>query len=344
MFDAPEELVGYNQLLFHPAFNETIKEIEKLNIRLPHNPIDISVNYDTPIYNDGDIVIQIEDKNKYKLNAYNGQRRLSQYSSICSYDESIHKFMGLEGSAYITSHSLILMGKDDHIPKNLLTFYFYTRSKILLENTKYIKKSKDPDSDSKKDYNRDRKNFLSNNVPNNSILFIDGPMIGKQMTYDTLKLVEELNDKNINSIFFVKNSSGNLVTDYIDTLKDRFNSDMHWAYYYLKPGERSCLYKYQNKKFKKWIKIFCYIKTFDVSPQRIEMDINTYGSISKNIDELFDIIFYLALAQGDLKNPQIRPIAIAEKYARETLNLINLYDLLKYIGMTPTMNEKRGFR
>jgi hypothetical protein len=47
------------------------------------------------------------------------------------------------------------------------------------------------------------------------------------------------------------------------------------------------------------------------------------------------------LAQGDLKNPQIRSIAIAEKYARATLRLLNLPQMMKELGITPTMNQER---
>ena len=41
-------------------------------------------------------------------------------------------------------------------------------------------------------------------------------------------------------------------------------------------------------------------------------------------------------------NPQARPIAVAEMFARETLNLVNFNKDMKNSQLTPTMNENRG--
>ena len=46
---------------------------------------------------------------------------------------------------------------------------------------------------------------------------------------------------------------------------------------------------------------------------------------------------------GDKKNPQVRPIAIAEKFARQTRKFTNVQKLIKDSGLIPTMNEERGF-
>ena len=70
-------------------------------------------------------------------------------------DESINKFMSLEGAAYFTSHSLVFLAQNDYLPINLLTLYFYTRSKDISVKSSYIKYSEDPDMDSKKDYIKD---------------------------------------------------------------------------------------------------------------------------------------------------------------------------------------------
>jgi len=53
------------------------------------------------------------------------------------------------------------------------------------------------------------------------------------------------------------------------------------------------------------------------------------------------VIYYLFLLHGDYKNPQIRPVAVAEKYAREVLGLINPYAFMKSTGITPTINQTR---
>ena len=39
--------------------------------------------------------------------------------------------------------------------------------------------------------------------------------------------------------------------------------------------------------------------------------------------------YYLLLVQGDLKNPQVRSIAIAEKFARKALKLINFDQMME---------------
>ena len=59
------------------------------------------------------------------------------------------------------------------------------------------------------------------------------------------------------------------------------------------------------------------------------------------MNDLMDMIYYLILAQGDYKNPQARSIAIAEKFARESLKLFNLRLLMKQIGLIATINESR---
>jgi len=333
----------YNRLIFHPSFKKIINELSNLKIQLPNNPLDFTFDFNLFGYPpDGKILMKIEEDSKYSLNPHNGQEYIKN-NLISAYDESIIKFMGLEGIGYLTSHSLILHGKDDFIPNNYITFYFYTRSSKLCERSKYIKYADDAEIQSKYDYIEDRFNFLINNVPNNLILFIDGPLIGKQMTHQTIDLNDQLSKKNIIPIFFVKNSDSNLVTEYSPNLKGFFNSDMHWSYKLLKSGERTSLYKYTDANSNEKAKLFCYLKAFDISPIRVEIDVKTYLSNKEKFKDIFDLIYYLLIVQGDLKNPQLRTIAIAEKYARAALNLINFPQLMKDLGITPTMNQERGF-
>jgi hypothetical protein len=54
-----------------------------------------------------------------------------------------------------------------------------------------------------------------------------------------------------------------------------------------------------------------------------------------------DLIYYLILVQGDKSNPQIRTIAIAEKYARATIKLLNVNKLMESAEITPTINQDR---
>lgn len=336
------EKQSYNKLIFHPSFRKTLFELSDLKIALPSNPSALDINFSLYGYPmNGKLVSEVEKFQKVKLDPIRGRKLFENGVNICGYDESINKFLGLEGTAYLTSHCLTIHDDFDYIPINLLTFYFYTRAEALSSRSHYIKFSEDPEIDSKKDYILDRKKFLVENVPKNSILFIDGPLIGGQMSSYTIELNHLLLKKDVIPIFFVKNSNSNLVTNNIIELNKMYNSDMHWSYKFLNNGERTSLFRYVDQHNDNYAKIFCYIKGFNVSPQRIEIDINTFEKHSDIIINLFDIIYYLLLAQGNLKNPQIRTIAIAEKYARSTLKLINLVDTMKYLGITPTINQER---
>ena len=54
-----------------------------------------------------------------------------------------------------------------------------------------------------------------------------------------------------------------------------------------------------------------------------------------------NLIYYLLLVQGYLQNPQIRPIAVAEKYARAILKMTDIDKLVRDSGLIPTMNQER---
>lgn len=140
---------GSYNLVFHPSFDETIAEISVKKIRLPSEalPIDLDFNlYDRS--QAGERLSTIGDMGKTKLDPAKGQSCCNQLL-ICAYDESVNKFQGLEGTGYLTSHSLVLHGQEDFITMNLLTFYFYTRSLTLSHNSKNIRYSDDPDADSR---------------------------------------------------------------------------------------------------------------------------------------------------------------------------------------------------
>jgi len=236
---------------------------------------------------------------------------------------------------------MVVHGKIDYVPVSLLTFYFYTRSSVLSNGSSYIKHSADLETDSKMDYIRDRESLLSDNIPKNSVAFIDGPLIGSQMTKYTIDLNNALLSRGVIPIFFVKNSDSNLITENIQGIKGKFNSDLHWAYSSLRVGQRTNFFEYRARDNKSFAKMFCYVKPFDVSPQRIEIDVNTSQKNIDVIENIMDLIYYLLIVQGDLKNPQIRSIAIAEKYARAALQLINFSKMMKDLGITPTMNQER---
>lgn len=337
-----EETGNFSRLILHPSFNSTIAEINRLNIDIPPKPSLVDMDFDPYTYpNDGRLVSSIENDDSYALDPRNGRSVIESNIGVCAYDESLNKFEGLEGTAYLFSHSLVVHGKKDYLPSCFLAFYFYTRSKEYTDDASHIKYSRKPEVDSKLDYVRDRTEFIVGSVPNNSLIFIDGPLIGGQASSYTVKLNDELLGKNVIPLFFVKNSRSNLVTDNVETLRGKYNSDMDWAYKTLRQGERSGFFKYVDRDNPRHAKLFCYMKTFNASPQRVELHTSTFQKHRDDIDGLMDAVYYLMLVQGDLRNPQVRPIAIAEKYARDAIKLVDLSRLMKTLGLTSTVNQER---
>jgi len=333
--------MGLNKIVLHSDFRDTLGAISEFNVTLPMYESSIDIDFSLLGYPpNAKALINLEQAQKYHLDEKKGETLYKSGIRVSAYDESIQKFAGLEGIAYLTSHSLVIM-KNDYIPLNLITFYFYTRSRLLAKKSDYIKYSEDPESSFKNDYINDRHRFLIENIPENSVLFVDGPLIGSQMSSKTRELNNRLVEKDIIPLFFVKNSTSNLVTNYMTELQGKYNSDMHWSYRLLRPGERTCLFKYTDQTVNENAKVFFYLKSMKFSPQRIEFDIGMFRKFTHETTNLFDLIYYMILAQGDLKNPQIRPIAIAEKFARATLKLIDLKKIMRSIGLVPTMNESR---
>jgi hypothetical protein len=336
------KLENLNKLLVHPSFKATVEEINKIDISLPPVPSQVNLDLQNFIFPpNGELVTPAEEIAFCSLDPRKGQDSISDDRPLVAYDESINKFSALEGTTYITSHSLILVDINDYVPINLITLYFYTRSTHLVNNSPHIKYSTDPDMDSKKDYIKDKIEFLIENVPKRSILLIDGPLIGGDVYTYMIHAINKFLDKDIIPIFFVKNSSSNLIVENTTELKGKFNSDMHWAYKSMKRGQRTNFFKYADKHNIKNAKIFCYLKGFNISPQRVELHVQTYEKYQKIIPEIMDYLYYLLLVGGDKRNPQLRPISIAEKYARETLRLFDFNNLMQKVGITPTMNQDR---
>lgn len=332
----------FNRVILHPDFNRTIEELNKINITLPRalSPVDFDFRMH-PFPPNGELVTNVEEIKPYQLDVKNGIDFFNSNYRFSAYDESINKVDTIEGSAFATCHSFISLTTKDYLPACQLTLYYYTRALEITKRFFKIKYSDNPDSSSKKDYYHDKIDFLKECTPSNTILFIDGPLVGGDYHEMIMDLYIELFKKNIIPVFFVKNSDSNLVVDHIRSIKDRFNSDLHWAYMFLKPGQRTNLFRYQDKHNAKIAKLFCYLKAFDNSPQRIEFFSRTLDEFPTIIDSILDSIYYLMLVQGDISNPQIRPIAIAEKFARETIKLINFNKIMKDTHLIPTMNQER---
>jgi hypothetical protein len=333
--------IEYGKIIIHPDFYNTTKAIEKnkFSMLLTSNPTDF--DFDPFTYPSGtNLLTKIEDTDLKILNIQNGQKMVSKFTTIVGYDESMYIFQGLEGSSCLTTHCLALHGMDEFKPVVLGTYYFYTRSQKYSKVDMVLRCTPKIEEEMKKDYTNDRLNFLLEYVPNDSLVFIDGPLIGGNLSYATRDLNNRLLDKGAIPVFFVKNSNSNLVTDNDDNLKNKYNSDMDWAHKNFKMGERSPFFKYVDQKNKENGKIFAYFRTSDLTVQRIEFDINTFEKYRSIINDVVDLSFYLLNVNGNDKNPQIRTIAIAEKYAREVLKYLKNSEL-RMFNFTPTMNGIR---
>lgn len=332
-----------NRLLLHDSFRSTIEALRKAKIRLPFEPTDVRIDFSLADSQSSIGLVQnLEGMKTHKLDAVHGEKVFhGDKLLIAAYDESFNRFAALEGNAVFTSHSLLLVDEEKYVPLNLLTMYFYTKSRDLHEKAPFIKFTEDPESDWQKDYLKDKVDFILSNVPENSVLFIDGPLIAGDIYTTFLTYEKDSHQKGILPVFFVKNSSSNMVIDNTEGLKSRFNSDLHWSFDLLEKGERTSFFRYTDRNSARNTKVFCYLKTHDVSPQRIEFFTRSYEEHYNSIGAIMDLTYYLMLAQGNPHNPQVRPIAIAEKYARETLRLVDFNRTMRRTGIQPTMNQER---
>lgn len=337
----PNQIEKLNKVILQSDFNERVDEVRKVNLSIVQKPTsaDVIIPFITSV--DNQLLKAVEEISSYDLNPSNGNS-IAKETCFGGYDESKFKFLSLEGEAHITTHAIDYYIEDNNTPICTITFYFYTRSKNIVDKSQFIKFTDDISSQSNLDYALDRSELIANYALDNSILFIDGPLIGGNISHFSVDLVQKLQTKNILPVFIVKNSDSNLVVDNINGLRDEYNSDLHWAYKTLNEGQRTNFFSYVDKHNKNFSKFFCYIKPFNyISPQRIEIHSSTYSLYHDFIPDLLDLIYYLLLLHGDKKNPQIRPIAIAEKYAREVLRTINVELLLRRSSLTQTMNELR---
>lgn len=335
-----DDVLEYNKLELHPDFEATIKDVNNININCPKS------NFGFDFFSDfsqssEDIISPIGSIQKYKLNPKQGQGVYKSKLITAAYDESIFTFNSLEGISYVTAHAFILLGKTVYIPQTYLTYYFYTKSSAVHKNLLHIKCTDDLELEARRDYLKDKIDFLLKNAPENSLVLIDGPLIGGDLYTYMINAFKDFDNKNVIPLFFVKNSTSNLVTDNILELKNKYNSDLHWSYKYLDVGERTNYFQYSDKVNPRNSKIFCYIKAYPGSPQRIEMHKGTYLKHKRILNEILDMVYFLLLAQGNPKNPQLRPIAVAEMYARNALSLVNIRHIIKQIGIIPTINQSR---
>lgn len=334
-------MVKLNKMVVEDDFFITLEKLKQSKISLPETVSNISLDLHEFIFPpNGELVCNLNKLKTFKLNPTNNNSSINKFK-IFSYDETVKKYVTLQGSAYLTTHCIVKLGEIDYEPITLSKFYFYTRIKSLVNIDANIKFSESPDADSKKDYVKDKVDFLLKHVESDSILFIDGPLIGGDWYIYMIQAIKKFHKKNIIPIFMVKNSSSDLITKNIPKLKKEYNSDMHWSYDFLNVSERTNFFTYRDVHNNQNAKVFCYFKPFDCSPQRIEFHIDTYNRFKDEIDDYVNFIQYLMLVNGDEKSPQIRTIAIAESFARKVQNLFNLNKIMRSTNFTSSMNQER---
>ncbi len=329
-----------SQIVIDERFEEVIKNLK--GIKLPTTPSFDA--FQSPDYTPEGKVRRLEHLCTHPLNLDRGVEFSKRDDRvICAYDESIASYKALEGDAICTSHSLIYVDKEDYIPTTYVTLRFFTRSGLIESKMgKSAVKTENIPYESAVLTARDKIEFLNKNCVDDSILLIDGALIAGDAYTTVMSYIEKLNDRNIVPAFFVKNSASNMVVDNYDSLKGQYNSDMHWSNSILKEGQRTDYFEYTDARNERNAKVFCYVKFYkDTSPVRLEFPKVTFTKFRSLIDDLVDLSFYLLIVQGDKKNPQLRPIAIAEKYARETLKVIDVNREIRRAGLVPTMNENR---
>lgn len=347
-----EELIDRESPVFSKAvqldgaFLRLVEEIKGAEIHLPSKPIIISGSIDPDQNNTNFVISLIEDNYSKKQLNLNSGCEIAHRSDvlISAYDESIAYYSSLEGKVAYISHSMVTLYKDQYYPLNRLNLIFCTKSKLVQDKIPeaILASQWDIETTINVEVAIQKKNFITANALNNSILLIDGPFLAGDGSFYFYDAIEEMQSKHIVPIFIVKNSSASILVDNLYDLRGLYNSDLHYANEILSEGSRTQFFKYTSEIGNK-SKIFCYLKHKEnYSPIRIEIPTVIFENNREIIENVMDLIYYLIKVQGSSTNPQVRPIAIAEMYARETLGLIDINKDAIQMKLTATMNEQRG--
>ncbi len=331
------------KIIFSENYKLTIESIKQINNFVSNKASVIKALTDLETHTDkSDIYILPNFKNNIKIDS-ESLKEFKQDPFLASYDESILELNSLEGKVRCTVHCSIIQNEIEYIPAAFVTLKFYTKSNIICENSNEFADIFITQEISKKinnEYISERKYFLTQVAPENTLIFIDGPLFSGESTSGNFELVNQLIKINCKPIFFVKNSESTIITERFNFAKG-YNSDLHWAFSILKQGEVSPVFAYKSPDGRG--KAMCFFKIFNNrSPVRIEFPLDSFleGYYPSNI---FTLIYYQYLANGDTNNYQPRIIQVAELYAREILKSTNLYQEIEKLGLTNSMNEERGF-
>ena len=328
-------------LIVNPNWDKTIRELKNKKVLFISEPVHGKANIRMPDDDGKKIQILEKDSISHKLNANNGKDITLSYQ-IEAYDESYQKYDALSGAAYFTCHTLVRLATDDYVSMCELTANYITKSEEVVNNSEIFSlASADSTTGAKfnENYSEERKNFLKSNVSENTILIIDGPLIGKQLSSRTIRLVKDLKERNIATFFVTKNSDSMLLSNEIAPKK--YHSDLDWASKNLLPGHRSSFIKYKDLNGGH-TEIFCYLKTYAyASPLRISFYPSIYNGNKDLVKEVMDMLYFLVLDDGNQYNPQVRLIRIAELFARDIVKIANPDRQIRMSGLIPTVDQSR---
>jgi hypothetical protein len=261
--------------------------------------------------------------------------------NIYAYDESVQNYMALEGDLMFCSSALVKL-EDKYSFDLEVSPYFLTRiQKFEHEKDDAIRYNENFGEERNLILVTSKTKLILEAVEPHSIVLIDGPLIGGNASSYIEAMDAKLRQRDCVPVYFVKNSDSRLIVDNERDLRDSFNSDLHWAAHHLSTGHRSAFFHYTDQINRQHSKVFTYLKPLGGLTQRLEMHYRTYQRYRDQLPWILNLVAYLYLAQGDPNNPQVRPIAIAEKYAREGLRLLNIPARLISMGFHPTMNQVR---
>jgi hypothetical protein len=263
--------------------------------------------------------------------------------SIFAYDESMQEYQALEGSLLFCSSAIVRVAQRYEFNLTVLPYFITSMRKFKDEGSDEIRYSEELTKERNMIMVDAKRQTILENIEPHSLVLIDGPLIGRMASYYIREMDTAIREKDCIPLYFVKNSDSRLVLTHShnDQLANEFNSDFHWATYNLKERSRSAFFKYTDLENPSNIKIFTYMKTLAGFAERIEMHPRTFQRYASLIPSVMNLLSYLYIVQGDFQNPQVRPIAVAEKFAREGIRLLNIPTLLWRLGFHPTVNQAR---
>jgi hypothetical protein len=261
--------------------------------------------------------------------------------NIYAYDESVQNYKALEGDLLFCSSSTIKIEDKYSFNLSVLPHFLTSIGKFRDAHDEDIHFAENVAEERNLILITSKIDSILASVEPHSIVLIDGPMVGGNASSYIVGMDEKLRKNDCIPLYFVKNSDSRLIIDTNVKLSKEFNSDFHWTACHLRTGSRSPFFKYTDKHNNSNSKAFAYLKALYGFPERIEMHTLTYEKYRSLVPSLMNLMAYFYIAQGDYSNPQVRPIAIAEKYAREGIRILNIPVLLGRLGFRPTINQVR---